>query len=71
MNNKIIEIEPMIYDTLAMQNPIWKQINCKDRHYVQRKRWTNKSFQNSAKEDCECEKCGELIKQIKGEIKTN
>lgn len=69
MNTKIREIEPMFYDTPAMQNPSWKQINCEDRHMFTRHAvhgfhyllCTDKSFHHSAKEECECEKCGEKI----------
>jgi hypothetical protein len=28
---KINEMEPMFYETPAMKDPSWKQINCKDR----------------------------------------
>jgi hypothetical protein len=64
---KINEIEPMFYDTPAMKDPSWKQINCKDRHMFTRHSvhgfhyllCADKSFHQSAKKDCECEKCGD------------
>ena len=70
MYNKNKEIEPMFYDTPAMQNPSWKQMNCADRHMFTRHSvhgfhyllCTNKSFHQSATKDCECEKCG--VKEI-------
>jgi hypothetical protein len=64
------ESEPMFYDTPAMKNPGWKQINFPDRHMFTRHcPWislfticTDKSFHQSAKKECECEKCG--VKEI-------
>jgi hypothetical protein len=60
----------MFYDTPAMKNPSWKQINCPDRlvfnrdtvhefHYLL---CTKMSFRQNAKKACECEKCG--VKEI-------
>ena len=62
---KINEIEPLLYKTLAMKDPIWKQINCKDRQMLTRHSvhgfhyllCTDKSFHQSEKKDCNCEKC--------------
>jgi Reverse transcriptase (RNA-dependent DNA polymerase) len=63
------EIDPQFYETPAMLDPSWKEINCKDRHLFTRYAChgfhyllcKNKSYHWCAKDNCECEKCGEKI----------
>jgi hypothetical protein len=73
MEQKLItfsEIDPDFYLTPAMCNTSWKEINCKDRHMFTRYAChgfhhlfcKDKMYHFSAKENCECEKCGESIK---------